>query len=182
MRQNQSDSALAAKALGGSQEAYADIVRLNKNRIYSFLLRLCGNARDAEDIAQETFLRAFSKLAVYNPQKPLISWLLAIAHNCAVDFLRRKNRAFFTDIDGEFEIKDESRAANPAENAADAHTAEALLATLPPHYREVLLLLAHEGLSYEEIAAVTGTTEANVKIRVYRARQAALSLLKKYEA
>lgn len=87
----QQDEAAVARALKGDDSAFAELLGRYRDRIFTFLLRLAGDARDAEDLAQEAFLRAFTKLESYDRSRPFISWLFRIAHNLAVDFLRAKD-------------------------------------------------------------------------------------------
>lgn len=169
------DKELTRAVLGGDAGAYAFILRRYQDRVYSFLLRLCGNPADAEDALQETFIKAFEKLSSYNSDRPLLSWLFAIAHNAAVDAMRRRG-------ENTVELETEEGAVNlpdglpPVERLVavtlEMEAVEAALARVPAQYREALLLHAREELSYEEICGITGASLATVKIRIYRARQA----------
>lgn len=175
MTELSTDKELAQAVLGGNAEAYAFILRRYQDRIYSFLLRLCGNPADAEDALQETFIKAFEKLSSYNTDRPLISWLFAIAHNAAVDAMRRRGEptAGLETEEGAVRFEDGVPGVERQVGAAlEMETVEAALARVPAQYREALLLHVREELSYEEISGVTGASLATVKIRVYRARQA----------
>jgi RNA polymerase sigma-70 factor (ECF subfamily) len=134
----------------------------------------------AEDLAQETFIKAFRHLRRYDPQKKLASWLFKIAHNTTLDHLRRKSLDTVplapVDESGE-ESWDVVAAPESAAPDRRAESAEALaglekaLARVQPDYREILLLRFREGLAYHEIADVVDVPMGTVKIRLHRARK-----------
>lgn len=86
----ETDAELARRCLSGDEAAYEAVLELYRDRVFALLLRLVRDPRDAEDLAQEAFLKAFRALGSYDPARPLLSWLFKIAHNSALDFLRAK--------------------------------------------------------------------------------------------
>ena len=134
----------------------------------------------AEDLAQETFVKAFRSLGSYDRRRKLSSWLFTIAHNTTIDHLRRKRLATVPlEVEGD-EISPVDRAAAPAAEGpervalrADLLRAfEAALTELRPDYAEVLVLRFQEGMAYDEIAEVMGLPLGTVKTHLHRARKA----------
>ena len=142
-------------------------------RVFSFILRLAGNAADAEDLCQEAFLKAFDNLDAYDQKRPLGGWLLAVAHNTVVDFLRSRKPAVSLDDEAEpIELCDPGQSVEGAVQAAwDQETMERLLAELPQLYREALVLRHSEGLDYASLAEVLQIPEGTAKIRLFRGRE-----------
>ena len=136
-----------AQALAGSQSAFEQILRRYQRPILSLLVRLTGDPALAEDLAQETFVKAFRNLAAFDSKRRLSSWLFRIAHNTGIDALR-KSRPVTVDLD----------AGEPfAELAAPA-------AADPVERYE-------SGLSFEEIGHVLGIPESTARSHVHRARK-----------
>lgn len=167
------DSLLVQQCLEGSETAFEELLNLYKNQIFSFTLRMVGNAEDAEDLAQEAFIKAFRALGSYDAKYPFITWLFRIARNTTIDFIRaRKPQAVSID-DEDAPIEIENKADSPETAAAftlEAEMAERLLMSLPELYREVVMLQYKENLTCAEIASITGMPEGTVKIRLFRAK------------
>ncbi|MGB9722799.1 MAG: RNA polymerase sigma factor [Chloroflexia bacterium] len=159
------------KTLQGDQEAFARLVTRYERQVYNLAYRMLGNAEDAEDAAQETFLRAYTALPSFQMGKKFSSWLLSIAANLCVDLLRRRRLAWLSLEDCSF------RVASPAEEPdravlrrEEAGQVQRLLDRLPEKYRLVVILRYWYDLSYEEIASTTGLSLGTVKTRLHRAR------------
>ncbi|MFA5161931.1 MAG: RNA polymerase sigma factor [Elusimicrobiales bacterium] len=167
------DERVLDNCLRGDEAAYEELLNIHKNRIFSFILRFAAAPEDAEDIAQTVFLKVFANLASYDRRRPFMTWLFAIAHNCCMDHLRKKRpeQLSLDDEERPLEIEDPSSSTEAAAARNFEHEeAEALLARLPPLYREALLLQYREGMGCSEIAAVLGVPEGTVKARLFRAR------------
>ncbi len=170
---NENDALLVKRCLGGDTPAFEELLDSCKNQVFSLIIRMTGNPQDAEDLAQETFIKAFRKLDTYDPSYPFLTWLFRIAHNTCVDFLRaRKPQALsIDDEDAPLEIEDKSDSVEEAVGLKlQQEQAEKLLASLPPLYREALLLQYRENLSGREMAQALGIPEGTVKIRLFRAK------------
>lgn len=168
------DAALVRSCLAGDQRGYARLLERHRGRVFGFLLRLVGDASDAEDLAQTVFLKAFRALDSYDPARAFHSWLFGIAHHAALDFLRarRPREASLDDADAAYDAADEAPGPElSTERSLDGALIERLLAALPPLYREVLVLRHVEDMSVEGIAAALGMPEGTVKIRLFRARE-----------
>ena len=175
-----SDEALAVEARRGSEDAFRVLVERYERPVYGILLRMVRRVETAEDLAQETFLKAFRALGRFDPERKFSSWLFKIAHNAALDALRREGHeplsldAPLSDGDEPPELPADPRAENPFERTAGRDLGRALegaLRKLRPQYREILLLRFVEELSYEEMAEVLGAPLGTVKIHLFRARR-----------
>ena len=163
----------AEAALRGDQQAFALLVGAYQNPIYNLCFRMLGNAAEAEDAAQEAFVRVYRRLGTYDPSRKLSSWMLTIASHYCIDRLRRRRinwisveellpwHPLTSDADSPEEtvIEGESRA-----------QVRRLLQSLPAEDRQVVALRYWQDLSYTEIAEITGATESSVKSRLHRAR------------
>ena len=148
------------------------------------IARITGDRSAAEDLAQEAFLKAYRNLAAFDTKRRLSSWLFRIAHNTAIDSLRRA-RLRTTSLDapgfatGE-PIHDPPAppAPDPVEREALATALEHALATLRTEYRAAVTLRYEEGLSFDEIAHVMSIPEATARSHVHRARKELAAVLR----
>ena len=147
---------LTILARKGDQEAFAQLVRDNERRVYTLALRMCGSPEDALDLAQETFLRAWSALPNFRGGSSFSTWLYRLAYNTTIDFLRKNSLRRDVSVPLGEEIPDvPDHAADPQQILEQNERRRALeqgLARLPEHYRSVLVLREVSGLSYQEIA------------------------------
>lgn len=156
------DRELVLRCLARDAGACEELLDRYKDRVFSVVLRLAPTPQDAEDIVQESFLKAFRSLESYDPTRPLLTWLFKIAHNTALDHLRarRLEALSLDDEDDPLEVADSGPSLEAsAEAASRAEGVERLLAALPPLYREVLVLRHQEELDYAQIAQVLGLPE-----------------------
>jgi RNA polymerase sigma-70 factor (ECF subfamily) len=171
------ESELIADVRAGNRGAFAALVETYQTGVYNLCYRMLGDAREAEDAAQETFLRCYSQLHRYDPSRPFKTWLFAIAGHHCVDRLR-KRRLKWLSLDDELLAEGEmwrSTTPGPEEVVLDHERRDevtALLARLAPHDCSVIVLRYWSGLSYAEIADVLGVTVSSVKSRLHRARVA----------
>lgn len=175
-----SDEALAVAAAAGDGEAFGQLVKRFERPVFGLALRLVGDRATAEDLAQEAFLRAFRALPSYDPGRRFASWLLRIAHNAAIDSLRRRGPRLVPlgpaseDDEGPgLELADPGRA-DPEQQAVGRDVArqlETALRSLRPEHRTALLLRFRDELPYEEIAAIMEIPLGTVKTFIHRARQ-----------
>ena len=171
------DVEILADVATGDIDAYGKIVNRYRGRLYNFLFRFVGERETAEDIVQETFLRAFRKRKEYRAIANFSPWLFTIAGNLAKSELRRRKRwrLFSLHKDDEndtvMDLPDESfRPDTVTESSiADVQIQQAIL-SLPEKYRQVVLLRDVEGLSYQEISEISKCPVGTVKSRVNRAR------------
>lgn len=173
MNEHEQDRAAVRRARAGDDSAYAELLARHRDRVFSFLLRFVGADSDAEDVAQEAFVKAFTRLDSYDESRPFLSWLFGIAHHAALDHLRARKPASLTldDPENPLEPADPGPDAEEAAGAAlDAELIDRLLAALPPLYREPMLLRHKEEMDLHEIARALSLPEGTVKIRLFRGR------------
>lgn len=182
------DADLVQSALAGSDEAYRQIVRCYERPVMSLIVRMVRDPVVAEDLAQETFIKAFRHLARYDPSRKLASWLFKIAHNTTLDYLRRKQLDTVPlEAEGDggeetWEVLAASETLSPDRRMQSTELLAGLeqaLSRLKPNYREILLLRFREGLAYHEIVEIIGQPMGTVKIQLHRARK---QLAKELEA
>lgn len=172
-----SDSEILSDVAGGDIEAYGKLVHRYRGRLYNFVFRFVGEPETAEDIVQETFLRAFRKRENYKAIANFSTWLFTIAGNLAKSELRRRKRwrLFSLDRDEEsgtgLDLPDESfRPDKMTESSITDVQIQRAISSLSDNYRQVVLLRDVEGLSYQEISEVVNCPVGTVKSRVSRAR------------
>jgi RNA polymerase sigma-70 factor (ECF subfamily) len=168
------------RILDGDREDYALLVRRYEGPLFRYLLRMLGRPAEAEDLAQESFLRAYLSLASYDPQYRFSTWLFRIATNLALNRLKAEQRVVSLEAlrsdPGEppLEIADSRANCRPeqlAEQSELARLVQECLGDLPPAYRTVVVLRHIADLSYEEIAACTGLPVNTVRSRLHRGRE-----------
>lgn len=178
-----SDQDLVAGALNGEPAAFAELATRHRPRVERICQRFFADIEQVRDLAQETFIHAYGGLKGYRAEIPFGAWLRAIATNLCYDELRRRRRrpeelvADFSAAEanwvGLVNTATPEELVEAAEERREAKTlADKLLATLKPEDRLVLTLQNGEEMSVSEIAAIVGWSEAKVKIRAFRARQA----------
>ena len=167
------DREIVRGCLAGEEAAFEVLLGHYQVRVFSFVGRLVCNDAEAEDLCQEIFLKAFANLDTYDRARPLISWLLGIAHNSVVDFLRSRNPGLSLDDEASaFELPDPGQSVEKVvQSVLDQETLGALIAQLPEKYREAVLLRHMEELDYAAMAEVLGLPQGTVKIRLFRARE-----------
>jgi RNA polymerase sigma-70 factor (ECF subfamily) len=178
------DSAVVQAVRDGDTEAFRLLVERHQGRLIAVLFRLVGNRDLAEELAHETFVKAFKGLGSFEGRARFGTWLIQIGIHAARDHLRRTRklrRQGIVSLDAlrearatEADPEDPSWAANPMAALRNNETGDMIqtaLGTLPADYREVLLLKHLEGWSYEDIAALTGDSIGTLKVRAHRARK-----------
>jgi len=169
------DGELARRAAGGDDAAFAELVRRHAPRVRALCSATLGGPSEAEDAAQEAFLKAHRALARFSGQASFGTWLHRIAVNHCLDVLRAAGRRRSESLDALLEADGSALGgvlseASPAKALEDRDTVKRLLARLNPEQRLALTLREAEGLSYEEIASVMACSLDSVKSRLKRAR------------
>ncbi len=171
------DESLVALAVEGDEASFARLVRRYQRRLTAFLAQLVGDLELARELAQETFLRAWSALHRFDPQYRFSTWLFRIGHNLGIDQLRRRRiqtvPLIREDSDGdEIELMVSDGGKDPLEHFENQVLADELrqaINGLRPEYRELILLRHFAGLSYQEIADFKGMPIGTVKNKLFRA-------------
>ncbi len=178
------ERALVQRAQKGDGAAFEDIVRANEATVYRLALRQLGNREDAEDAAQEVFLKAYTGLASFRGDSKLSVWLYRITGNVCTDMLRRRRETVSLSQENDegepLELELPDVRFDPVALAERHDLRErigAALQALPPEAREILLLRELGGASYDEIAETLGLDLGTVKSRIFRARKKLCALL-----
>ena len=168
------DTTLVRRTLSGDQEAFSSLVEKYKDPVFNVAYRMLGNPTEAEDVAQEAFVRAYTQLHTYKETHRFSTWLLSIASHLSIDQLRRRRFLALPLENVPFLEWIADVGPGPEQSALRHETADdmqRILDTLPVKYRAVLLLRYWHDFSYEEIAQTLDLTPALVKARLHRARE-----------
>lgn len=162
-------------AMEGDQDAFAELVYTYQDAVYNLCYRLLSERTEAEDAAQEAFLRAYLNLQRYDPSRSFKTWLLTIASNHCIDRLRRRRMQWLSIEDemlpGLSLSSDEPEPEDAAMTKEQKTAIQGLLDQLNPEYRAAVVLRYWYDYSYSEIADILDTTESAIKSRLFRARQ-----------
>ena len=180
------DIELVVRALSGREDGFEELVRRYQRPIVAYVYRMVGNYDSALDLTQEVFIKVYNSLKRYSPEYKFSTWIYRIAHNSAIDHLRRNGASRTEDLevkgeDGQmFEKPLASKSPTPeqeSERRERRAEIEEVIGMLQPAYRELIVLRHSHDLSYDEIADVTGLPLGTVKNRIFRAREAMRELL-----
>ena len=180
------DTELVVRALAGREDGFEELVRRYQRPIVAYVYRMVGDYDAALDLTQEVFIKVYNSLARYRPEFKFSTWIYRIAHNAAIDHLRRAGAARTEELEagGEggrtFEKPLASKSPTPEQDSERRERRaeiEEVVGQLPPAYRELIVLRHSNDLSYDEIAEVTGLPLGTVKNRIFRAREAMRELL-----
>jgi RNA polymerase sigma-70 factor (ECF subfamily) len=172
------DDTLIGLCLAGDPGAFDVLVARHHRGIYNMVYRMLGNAEDASDITQETFLRAYTRLDTFKLGNPFIAWIRRVASNLCIDHLRRRGApqvSLDQQLESGVQHADESPGASPAEAVEMAEDSRRVLDAvqqLPEQQRAVLVLRHVEGLKLGEIAKTLGMPLGTVKTMLFRGRRA----------
>ena len=169
------------QVLKGDQNAFSDIVNLYQNRLYQVCYRMLGNKHEAEDIAQEAFVRAYTNLHTFDQKRKFSTWLYRIATNLCIDRIRKKKPDYYLDA----EVAGTDGLDMYSQIAADDQLPEEQLeqmelqdriqyeiSRLPDKYRSAIVLKYMEELSLQEISEILDLPLGKVKTRIHRGREA----------
>jgi RNA polymerase sigma-70 factor (ECF subfamily) len=172
------DCELVTRAVAGREDSFEELVRRYQRPIAAYVYRMVNDYDAALDLTQEVFIKVYNSLSRYRSEFKFSTWIYKIAHNSAVDHLRRhstREQSLMREFDGEQrELPIESRRPSPeqeSERAERRAEIEQVVHQLPTTYRELILLRHSHDLSYDEIAEVTGLPLGTVKNRLFRARE-----------
>jgi len=172
------DCDLVTRAVAGREDGFEELVRRYQRPIAAYVYRMVGDYESALDLTQEVFIKVYNSLRRYRSEFKFSTWIYKIAHNSAVDHLRRqggRELALQREFDGEqYDLPIESRRPSPEQESERAERRveiERVVSELPAAYRELVVLRHSHDLSYDEIADVTGLPLGTVKNRLFRARE-----------
>ncbi len=172
------DRDLVATAAAGVEGSFEELVKRYQRPIAAYVYRMVGDYDAALDVTQEIFIKVYGSLSRYRPEFKFSTWIYKIAHNSAVDHLRRnagRERSLVTGTEGDqYDLPIESGNMSPEQESEREERRleiELVVRSLPAAYRELIVLRHSQDLTYEEIVEVTGLPLGTVKNRLFRARE-----------
>jgi len=173
------DGELIETAITGREDSFEELVRRYQRPITNYVYRMLSDYDASLDVTQEVFIKVYNSLARYSSDYKFSTWLYRIAHNAAIDYMRRNSVSQQSieaeNADGTYQLQIESPRPNPEQERERSEwraEIESVVKCLPTVYRELILLRHAQDLSYDEIADVTGLPLGTVKNRLFRAREA----------
>ena len=184
---HKNEAEIVARVLNGDRQSYALLIEEYKTPIYNLAYRMTRNSQDAEDLAQETFLRSFDQLFRYDAKRSFYTWLYTISLNIIRNHIKKNSSRRLDNFRQVEKISgtddfDDKRFASQESQVRDElskereEELERCLQKLSPELRELLILRFYQGLSFEVISEITGLSLSAIKMRVYRG----LEKLRKY--
>src|SRR6476620_475920 len=172
------DYELVQSAVAGREASFEELVRRYQRPIAAYVYRMVGDYDSALDLTQEVFIKVYSSLNRYRSEFKFSTWIYKIAHNAAIDHLRRtatrEQSLVLGPENDQFDLPVESGRPSPeqeSERKERRGEIESVVRALPGNYRELITLRHSQDLSYEEIVEVTGLPLGTVKNRLFRARE-----------
>jgi RNA polymerase sigma-70 factor (ECF subfamily) len=172
------DGELIAKAIRGREDGFEELVRRYQRPITGYVYRMLNNYDASLDVTQEVFIKVYNSLEKYSSEYKFSTWLYRIAHNAAIDHMRRNSvnqqSIEAENADGTYQLQIESPQPTPEQDRERSEwrtEIETVVKCLPTIYRELILLRHTQDLSYDEIAEVTNLPLGTVKNRLFRARE-----------
>ncbi len=181
------DHELVRKAKAGDGKAYDALMEMYRDVVFSIVYRMVHNKQEAEDLTQETFIKAYNSINSFNEEYAFSTWLFKIATNHCIDFFRKRKLVTYS-MDQPIQYKDEEIKQEypdyePTIDTEMVASEKSIIIRqainkLPEKYRVAIILRHHEEKSYEEIAAILDLPLGTVKARIFRAREMLKKLLK----
>ncbi len=171
------DRDLVVSACNGAEGGFEELVRRYQRPISAYVYRMVGNYESALDLTQEIFIKIYGSLSRYRPEFKFSTWIYKIAHNAAIDHLRRnsgRERSLTNGTEADnYDLPIECEGLSPEQQSEREERRveiESVVRSLPTAYRELIVLRHSQDLTYEEIVEVTGLPLGTVKNRLFRAR------------
>jgi RNA polymerase sigma-70 factor (ECF subfamily) len=171
------NKALIETILAGNKEKFALIINDHKDLVYSILLRMTDDHEEANDLAQEVFIKVYKQLKQFKGNSKLSTWIFKITYFHGLSYLR-KNKRWFTDVHKENVISDDNIENDLAEEELKGHLSESIN-KLKPLERTAITLFYLEELSVKDVAEIMNISESYVKVTVHRAKKNLKGLIKK---
>jgi RNA polymerase sigma factor (sigma-70 family) len=170
--------------LAGNRNSFSYIVDHNKDRAYNLAFRICGNHEEAEELAQDSFLKAYRSLKSFKMKSSFATWLYRIVYNTSISHVRIKKKGVLSLEDFPADATD-FIGSNTSDEEAEKEYRSSLvnfaLQKINEEERGLISLYYYEEMSIEEISDVTGLNKSNIKVKLFRARQKILEIIEKVE-
>ena len=163
---NQEESQLILRCQNGDQKAYEQLYRANVGKVYALCLRMCGNSSLAEDLAQDSFIRAWQKIDSFKGNSAFSSWLYRLTSNVVIGYLRQQSKWNLVSFDNDIHEKTLGSDSMKSER----YDLEKVMQSMPDQARVILILYEYLGYQHNEIAEITGMAVGTSKSHLHRAR------------
>jgi RNA polymerase sigma factor (sigma-70 family) len=181
---NRSDTAIIELVLEGKKDSFRYLVDRHKDKAFNLAFRICGNREEAEEIAQDSFLKAYRSLNSFKRQSSFATWLYRIVYNTAISNVRIRKKGVLSLEDFPADSVD-FIGSNTSEEVADMEYRNSLLnfalQKINEKERGLISLYYYEEMSTDEISVLTGISKQNVKVKLFRAKQKMLEIIEKAE-
>ena len=178
------DKYYIGQVLDGKQNAFTYLVDIHKDHAYNLALRICGNHEEAEEIAQDAFIKAYRSLAQFKMKSSFATWLYRIVYNTAISLVRARKKAPLSLEDFQADATDFLGINSSAEEAEVEYRSSLVnfaLQKISEEERGLIDLYYYEELNMDEIAGITGISKSNIKVKLFRARQKMIEIIEKVE-
>lgn len=178
------DSYYIDQVLKGKINSFSYLVEKNKDKVFNLALRICGNREEAEEIAQDAFLKAFRSLKSFKMKSSFTTWLYRIVYNTAISLVRSRKKVVLSLEEFPAEAIDfysENSTENDAENEYRNSLVNFALQKLNEEERALISMYYYDEMDSEEISQVTGLIKSNIKVKLFRARQKMIEIIEKAE-
>jgi RNA polymerase sigma-70 factor (ECF subfamily) len=181
---NKADINYIEQILAGNSNAFSFIVDRHKNKAFNLAFRICGNREEAEEIAQDSFLKAYRSLTSFKMKSSFATWFYRIVYNTSISNVRLKKKGILSLEDFPADATD-FIGGNTSEDEAESEYRNSLinfaLQKISEEERGLVSLFYYEEMSTDEISDVTGISKSNIKVKLFRARQKMLETIEKVE-
>jgi RNA polymerase sigma-70 factor (ECF subfamily) len=172
------------QVLEGKKKAFTHIVERHKDHVFNLAIRICGNREDAEEIAQDSFMKAFRSLSHFKRRSSFATWLYRIVYNTAISLVRTRKKGILSIEEFPADVIDFTGTGLSEEEAAVEYRNSLVnfaLQKISEDERALINLYYYEELTIEEISVITGISKSNVKVKLFRARQKMTGIIEKIE-
>lgn len=163
---NQEELQLVLRCQNGDRKAYEQLYRANVGKVYALCLRMCGNKTLAEDLAQDSFIRAWQKIGSFKGNSAFSSWLYRLTSNVVIGYLRQQSKWHMIEFDNGVHEKK----MGTDDMQTERHDLEKVLQRMPDQARVILILYEYLGYQHNEISELTGMAVGTSKSHLHRAR------------
>jgi len=155
----------------GDQDAFSEIVCRYKNLVYSVILRMVNDHEEANDLAQEVFIKVYKNLDKYSPEYKFSTWIMRITTNLVIDYRRKRKQETVPIDEMDYEISSADTPENSYIQKEQENIVSTAIRSLPDMYRMPIILYHQQDLSYQEIGEIIGEPLSKVKNRIFRGRK-----------
>lgn len=182
--ENRNDIYYIEQVLKGDINAFGALVEKHKDRVFNLAFRICGNREEAEELAQDSFLKAYRSLQGFKMKSSFSTWIFRITYNTAISHVRTKRKGILSLDDFPADAVDffsKGISEEQADNEYRNSLVNFALQKITDEERGLISLYYYEEMTTDEIAAVTGISKSNIKVKLFRARQKMQEIIERCE-